>query len=155
MKKVNMSKLLKVLQKVDHKIHINHGVVIHEAEGPLFYLVNEAQEQEFIDYVENPKNCFNFNKRVLFMYLRQFKYEFIYIIHTKEEIKEVIVNKLHLEINDEGYIRYEHNEGGHIYKLINFDKFVLTFNEKSAFTHNVNDLLATIVRRELEGYDNN
>lgn len=102
MKKVNMSKLLEVLQKVDNKIYIDHGVVIHKMEGYLFYLVNEDQEQEFIDHMENPKDCFDFNKRVLYAYLRQLKDEFIYEIPCDVDKVKSNLEKLGLSGSIEG-----------------------------------------------------
>lgn len=149
MKKIDINKLLKVLRKVDKKIYVNHGVIKHEFEGQLFCLVNDEQEQEIINYIEKPKDCFDFNKKTLFAYLRQFKDEFIYIKHTEEEIRDVI-NKLHLEIDDAGWIKYEDNVCKNKICLIKFDEFIQAFENGYYFKSDASDLLATMVRKELE-----
>lgn len=148
MKKLNKEKMLELLREIDNDIYLEGGNFYNTEDDFIFscsdenWLINEIETDNTLDW---GNNC-----GFVIHYLHQHKDEIIADGYTDEVIRDVIENKLHLKITNEGYITYEDIKNTTKYTLMKFNNFVLGINGNRMFTYDVNNLLATIVRNILD-----
>lgn len=150
MKRLNIEKTLKLLQKVDKNIIcINNYFYRSDEIEPLFFY--KDGDQKLINIIEN-NNTQHHKNNVGFIinYLHQHKDEIIFDGYIEEDLRDVIINELHLEIDHLNQIKFYENKTG-ARCAISFKSFADNFLNKKFTNSFAENLLATIVKNKLKG----